>query len=76
MTIYTCTTFGYKQIIQKISSGQTVSDVLNHQCDFEPELGSTAIFSQDTLAYDDGFNQTKFGSKRVKKHSYFWLYKP
>ena len=45
--------FGFKKcaVIQKISSGQTVTDILNLCCDLDLEC-SNPIFPQDTLAYD------------------------
>ena len=38
-------------VIQKISSGQTFTDILNLRCDFDLER-SNSIFPQDTQAYD------------------------
>ena len=38
-------------VVQKITSGQTFTDVLNHCCDLDLEC-SNPFFSQDTLAYD------------------------
>ena len=38
-------------MIQKISSGQTFTDILNLCCDLDLEY-SNPIFQQDTLAYD------------------------
>ena len=64
-------------VVQKIVSGQTFTDILNHYCDHDLER-SHPIFPQNTPAYD----ASKFGCKRTSsledlvKTVKFWLYMP
>ena len=68
-------------VVQKISSGQTFTNILTLCCDLDLEC-SNAIFPQDTPAYGV-YYQIKFGCKQtnslediVKKIVIFWLCKP
>ena len=58
------TMFGNKMfVVNKISSGQIFTDILNLRCDLDLEH-SNPIFPQDTLAYNTVL-QSKFGYKRT-----------
>ena len=60
---------------EKISSGQTFTDIFSHCCDFDFEC-SNLIFQQDTLAYDavlpnQAWLQTDQHFRRYNRKSYF-----
>ena len=50
MMLQNHTRFGDK-VVQKISSGQTLTNIFNLHCDLDLER-SNPIFPQDTLGYD------------------------
>ena len=67
-------------VVQKISSGQTVTNILNLCCDLDLER-SNPIFPQDTQAYDavqlsQVWLQTDQQSRRYSENSHILIYKP
>ena len=67
-------------LIQKTSSGQTFTDILNLCCDLDLEC-INPIFPQNTLAYDavlpnQIWLQRDMQFRRYSENSQIWLYKP